>query len=479
MLPMALLVVGCITVGPDYVAPEPDVPDAWANAATAGLDSGESNVHLWWTTMDDPLLNHLIQRARENNLDLRIAFARILEARALRGVATGERYPDVDGTGFLSRDRASESLFPNTAGLPRTDTTGGLGVDASWEIDFWGRIRRSIEASDAALEASVEDYRDVLVLLFSEVASVYTDVRIAQKRIRFAEGNAESQLGSVELTRTRYDAGIAPQLDVRQAELNLASTNSVIPALESSMMLSIHRLSVLLGEPPATLYGLLLESEPLPPISEEIALGIPADVVRQRPDVRSAERDVAAESARVGIATADLYPRFSLSGTFGFSASNDLFDSGNRVWGLGPSFRWNLFDGGRVRGQILAQEARLEQAVARYEQTVLFALEEVENAVVSYVKEIERRQDLQDAVLAAEQSVELVNVLYRTGVTDFQNVLDAERTLFLRQDDLAASQGLVVRNYISVYRALGGGWDPAPIALDEEVADQENGEPIF
>ncbi len=479
MLPMALLVVGCITVGPDYVAPEPEVPDAWANAATAGLETGESNVHLWWTTMDDPLLNHLIQRARENNLDLRIAFARILEARALRGVATGERYPDVDGTGFLSRDRASESLFPNTAGLPRTDTTGGLGVDASWEIDFWGRIRRSIEASDAALEASVEDYRDVLVLLFSEVASVYTDVRIAQERIRFAEANAESQLGSVDLTRTRYDAGIAPQLDVRQAELNLASTNSVIPALESSMMLSIHRLSVLLGEPPATLYGLLLESEPLPQVPAEIALGIPADVVRQRPDVRSAERDVAAESARVGIATADLYPRFSLSGTFGFSASNDLFDSGNRVWGLGPSFRWNLFDGGRVRGQILAQEARLEQAVARYEQTVLFALEEVENAVVSYLKEDERRQDLQDAVLAAEQSVELVNVLYRTGVTDFQNVLDAERTLFLRQDDLAESQGLVVRNYISVYRALGGGWDPAPIALDEEVADQENGEPIF
>lgn len=463
VIPSLACLAGCITVGPDYEPPVPNVPDHWHQQLTAGLSEGKSNLHTWWTTLKDPVLEGLIQRAALKNKDLELAFSRINEARAIRGIASGERYPDVNGVGSLQRQRLSEGIYGVVIPpLSRTDNIGVTGVDASWEIDLWGRITRSIESADASLGASVENYRDVLVLLFADVAVNYVDVRTLQARIQYAEQNVASQRGTLSLTKDRLEAKIAPELDVRQAELNLASTESLIPYLRQRLARAVHRLGVLLGEHPNALYEVLAAPAAIPRPPEQVSLGIPAEMVRQRPDLRRAERSLAAQTARIGVATAQLYPQFSLTGFFAYEGSNDLFDSGNRAWSFGPSLRWNLFDGGRVRNAIRVEDARTDAALVTYEQAVLRALEEVENGLVSYVEEGKRRADLARSVSAAERSVELVKTLYRAGLTNFQNVLDTERSLFNQQDALAESEGFVVKNLIHLYRALGGGWNPDP-----------------
>jgi NodT family efflux transporter outer membrane factor (OMF) lipoprotein len=451
---------GC-AVGPDYRPPESETPDLWHQELTRGLAAGKADLRTWWTELNDPVLDGLIGRATQGNLDLKEALGRIMEARAVLGVAKGEFFPDADGTGSEQRTRDSENVL-GTIPPPgsRTDTFYSLGVDASWEIDVWGRIRRSVESARSNLQASVEDYRDVLVSLYAEVAATYVDVRSLQARLRYALGNVETQRGSVKLTEDRRDAGIGSDLDVSQARLNLSSTESFVPALRSALAQAIHRLGVLLGEPPNALYGELTAEAPTPAAPDEILIDVPANLIRQRPDIRRAERQLAAQTARIGVATAELYPRFSLSGVFAFESflSSEFLDSDSRAYQFGPFFRWNLFDGGRVRNAIRAEEAVTEQALARYEQSVLRALEEAEDAMVAYAQESERRDALGRSVAAAQKSVELVNTLYRTGLTDFQNVLDMERSLFEQQDALAESEGLVTRNLIRIYKALGGGW---------------------
>jgi len=470
---------GC-AVGPDYVAPDPNVPDMWAQEVSAGVAEGESHVQTWWTTLNDPMLDDIIARAAGGNFDLAEAFARIQEARALRGVATGERFPDVNGFGFYERNRVSETVFEQPpAPQSRTQNFQGGGFDATWEIDVWGRITRSIESTDAGLQASVEDYRDVLVVLYAEVATAYVDVRAFQARIEYSEANIVAQRDTLQLTEDRRRAELAPVLDVRQAELTLSETEAFLPLLRQGLMQSIHRVAVLLGEYPGALYDQLLAPAPIPGVPTAVSTGLPADLVRQRPDIRRAERELAAQTAQIGVATADLYPRFSLSGSFAFEGTSDLLDAGNLVWSWGPAFQWNLFDGGRVRNRIHVEEARTEQVLRRYEQTVLRALEEVENAVVAYREEQVRRDALERSVTAAAESVELVNTLYRTGLTDFQNVRDMEASLTLQQDAFAESQGRVVKNLIELYRALGGGWEPDPDELVREIEDQKNGEPVL
>jgi len=451
---------GCITVGPDYVPPEQIMPDAWHQELTKDLTEGEENLKTWWKSLNDPILNSLIERAAAGNLDLQEAAARVTEAEARRGISTGERFPDINGVGDIERSRTSEDFFPPTG--TRNDNIFGLGLDASWEIDFWGRIRRLVESADAGLQASVEAYRDVQVLLFAEIALNYVEVRTLQTRINFAESNVKTQRDSLEITEARLKAEIIGELDVRQAELNLASTEAFIPVLRSAMLKAINRLGVLLGEFPSALYDELVAPIPIPQPTDSIMLSMPADLLRQRPDIRQAERELAAQNARVGVATSELYPRFFLLGDFGFQGSSDIFDYTKRGWSIGPSFRWNLFDGGRVRNFIRVEDARTQQALVRYEQTVLDALEEVENFMISYTEEIKRRGFLKDSVLAAQQSVDLVKTLYVTGLTDFQNVLDMERSLFAQQDDFAASKGNVTQNLIRIYRALGGGWNTGP-----------------
>ncbi len=476
------LISGCTKVGPDYVPPKPSVPDQWSKKVTKGLATGNADLRNWWKTLKDPTLDGLIKQATKGNLDLKVAFARIKETRARLGIATGDRFPDLNASGFLERSRESKGTTPTISRpVERVDTFYGTGLDASWEIDFWGRIARSIESADADLSASFENYRDALVLLFAEIAQSYVDVRTLQKRIQLARKNVDTQRGSLGLAKARFEAQLAPELDIQQAELNLANTEQLIPRLQSQLARAIHRLSVLLGKHPSTLYPKLSKPKDIPPPPKTVLVGVPRDVVRQRPDIRAAERALAAQNALVGVATAALYPQFTLSGTFAYeTASSGLFDRDNEVWAIGPSFRWNIFDGGRVRNNIRLEEASTARVLVSYEQTVLNALEEVENAMVGYSRERERSQVLRRAVTASENSVKLVKVLYTSGLTDFQNVFDSERTLAEQDDSLAQSEGEAIQQLISIYRALGGGWQPEPKKLTKEVKDAKTkGEPIF
>lgn len=454
-----LFLAGC-RVGPDYVRPETVMPDQWHQAAMRGMADGSASLQTWWNVFEDPTLNELVEMARSENLDLKTACAAVTEARALLGVAAGQNWPEADAAGFYSRDRASQNGLNPALGKTNLHQ---VGLDASWEIDVFGRVSRGVEAAQAVMEAAEENYRDVLVSLYAEVARSYIDVRSLQARIRYAENNLKMQQETLELTANRREAGLVPQLDVHQAELILAGTKASIPSLRQFEMQTIHRLSVLVGQPPAALYEKLAPGSGIPDVPSETVVGLPAELLRQRPDIRRAERVLAAQTAEVGIATAGLYPAFSLSGTFALQAQN-IEDVGNwdsRTWGFGPAMRWNLFDGNRIRSSIKVEEAQVEQAMLQYEQIVLLALENVENAMVAYAQEQDRFDALKAAVTAAEKSVELVRTLYENGLTDFQNVLDMQRTLTVQQDQLAASEGQVAKNLVALYAALGGGWQVA------------------
>ena len=336
------------------------------------------------------------------------------------------------------------------------------GFGASWELDVFGRIRRQVEAADAATQATVEAYRDVLVSLYAEAALAYLNVRTAQERLRISHANVEGQEETLQLTKDRFDAGLVSALDVSQAESNLANTYSLIPVIERDLNEGLNRLAVLLGENPGALHAELDHEVEIPHEPEAVAIGLPTELLRQRPDVRRAERLLASQTAQIGVATADLYPTFSLAGFLGLEALGlgDLASSDSVTWDIGLPIRWNIFSGGRIRSQIRAEEARSNQLLASYEQTVLNALEESENAMVAYAKEVQRREHLALAVDATQRSLDLVLTQYTAGLTDFQNVLDTQRTLLVREDELAVAEGLVVGNLVRLYRALGGGWDP-------------------
>jgi len=458
-----LLTAGC-AVGPDYEAPEPDLPDAWENAAAADV-VGETPVILdWWSAFNDPLLDDLIRRAGEGNLDLAAAVGRIAEARAYHRITGGDRWPQAGLSGAVDRTEVPSDYWPGGEN-PATNWEFGLG--ASWEIDIWGKVRRSREASGAALDASVEDYRDVLVSLYAEVATTYMEVRTYQARLAFAHDNAKSQRETLDVVSAREDAGLVPLLDVARARSNLANIEAAIPQLEIALEVARNRLAILVGVIPGSLDQELTQGGGMPAPQMDLAVSLPAELMRRRPDIRRSERNLAAQTARIGVATADLYPSFSLTGALTLMAPDfgSLGDDGAFGWSLGSDFKWNLFTGGKIRGQIQVEEARTEQLLAAYEKTVLSALAEVENSLVSLRQEEMRRDLLQVASESAQQSVELVHTQYISGLTDFQNYLDAQRTLSNQQDQLATSRGQVLANLINLNRALGGGWsldDPVP-----------------
>lgn len=481
LLPLALgSVSSCQAVGPDYEPPNLELPDSWRQAALAGLEEGEAGLETWWQVFDDEVLDALMERARAGNLSLEVAAARIRETRALRRVVAADQVPSVDATGSATRLRQSAARFPvDTGALPLnlTNTVYTVGLEASWELDVWGRVRRNVEAAQAEAQAADEDYRDVLVLLYAEVALAYMDLRTLQQRIDYAEQNVDAQEETLELVGHRYEAELVPELDVRQAELNSYRTKSALPSLRAAAFEVVHRLAVLLGEPPAALYDLLEGEGGVPEPTAPSLASLPTDLLRQRPDVRAAERALAAQTARIGVATAELYPQFSLSGSFGWQSrdAGDLFESGAQTWGFGIPFRWNLFDRDRVHANIEAQEARAEALQASYELTVLNALAEVESALAAYGEQRERTAMLTGGVEAALKSVELVRTLYKSGLTDFQNVLDSERSLFQEQDRLAESRGLEASSLVALYRALGGGWVPGdPLAAPESESDVQD-----
>lgn len=465
---------GC-RLGPDYVPPEIRMPDRWNQELSGGEFQDAQALVRWWEVLGDPTLDSLIERADAGNIDVRTALARIDEARARYAIVAGERYPDVNASGSGARIRPSENEPFGVPGFQASnESSWQLGVDAFWEIDLWGRVARSIESAEADVQTAIELERDVRVSLFAEVASTYVFVRTTQERLRIARDNVARQQDSLDLAKVRFDTGLSPKLDVAQSERILATTEARIPALEQDLQLSKNRLAVLLGTHPGNLDDELEAFASIPVAPTEVVASLPANLLRQRPDLRAAERALASATARVGVAEADLYPQFFLSGTYGYSAEDfaDLTRGGSRTFDVGGLMSWNLFDGGRVRGAIDVSESRVEQALSSYEQAVLLALEESEAALTSFVLEQVREAALARAEVAAAESLKLSQDLYREGLTDMQNVIDAQASLLAVQDLRAVSQGLVVGNLIGIYKAMGGGWDPVAEGAVETPEDE-------
>jgi NodT family efflux transporter outer membrane factor (OMF) lipoprotein len=453
-----LCVGGCMTVGPDYRRPETKTPAAWSADLNDGLTATQpaaETLSRWWTRLDDPVLSDLMEQARTNNLDIRQAEARLREARAQRGVAKADLFPTVEASGSASRNRSSEMNGEST-----TSDLFKNGLDASWELDLFGKKRRALEAADATLQASQEDLSDVMVSLFAEVALSYIDVREYQLRLSLTESNIAARVETYDITRWRREAGLTTQLDVEQARLSLEQARADVPALKTSLEEAKHRLAVLLGQTPGALKEVLAEPRPIPVPPVEMAVGVPADVLRQRPDVRRAERKLAAQTAQIGVAKASRYPSFSLLGSIGLESLTwgDLYSSGARTAQGAVNAAWTLFDFGRIRRNIEVQTALQEEALSLYESTILTALEDVENALVAYANEQTRRKSLAEAAQAGQTGFELARDQYSSGLVDFQTVLDMQRSLLTVQDQLAASDGKVTADLIRLYKALGGGW---------------------
>lgn len=453
-----------MVVGTDYTSPATITPDVWHQSLTSDLNSGSPDLESWWTRFNDPTLNRLISTARESNRDLAIAFERVTEARAARGIARSQLFPSLDFNGGVSRGRTSENIGSPSPPAGKTGDFWTTGIDAGWEVDLFGGVRRAIESADATAEGVEEVYRDTLVSLFAEVALNYIQIRTVEERIRLANGNITNQKESVSLTSDRLEAGLSPELDVSQATTNLASTEAVIPTLRNQRSIALNRLATLIGRYPSAAESLLGKSKGIPEPSRNVGVGIPADLVRARPDIRAAERNLAAQTATVGVAESDLYPRFTLSGTFQLQSTtaSSLLASGSRNYAFGPNFSWNIFNAGRIRSQINIEESRTKQAYYSYQNTVLKAVEEVENALSSAFNERDRYKALEKAVTSSTKTVSLVKDNYREGLIDFQNVLDAERTIFANQDELAISQGEIAASYVALYKALGGGTKMKP-----------------
>jgi NodT family efflux transporter outer membrane factor (OMF) lipoprotein len=450
---------GCVTVGPDYTPPEVKTPTDWAapGAEEIGAPSAdEASLAGWWAVFEDPLLTSYVEEARRSNYDLRIAVARVDEARALLGVASGDKYPQVDAAADVDRND------PGGAGAGGPTTTYGLGVGIGWEVDLFGRIRRTVEAAAANLEASEEDRAAVQLAVTAEAARLYLVVRTAQARLASTLKNIKSQREIVDLTRTRFRHGLASDLDVAQSEQVLASSEADVPLFRSELQRAVHALGVLLGRFPDALSGELAAIEEIPLPEVEVALGVPADLLRRRPDIRRAERQLASQTARIGVATADLYPSLSLTGFIGLASvgSGNLFSSDSFAWQVAAPLRWKLFSGGRVRNQIRVEEARTEQALLLYEDSVLKALQEVEDALVAHTQNLERYAALQRSVEVAQRTLDLSLTLYKDGLRDFQSTLDAQRELFNAANLEAEARGGASTSLIQIYRALGGGWDP-------------------
>lgn len=458
-LGLILCAAGC-AVGPDYQPPTVDMPDQWHQQLTEGFAVDESMPEQWWQLLNDPILDGLIEQVRANNPDLESAYQSLMQARYARDYATGDYYPTVDGVGSATRSRLSDNSYMGGGNFE----TYSLGFDAVWELNLFGEKSRQAESAQATLEAQIENYRDVLVTLTAETARNYVELRTIQARIQYTLQNIESQQGMLELAQVRFDSELAPRLDVEQARLNLADTRSQIPTLRSAERATVNRLCVLTGRMPGELGEQLSEIRPIPVPPAEMHLVIPAELLRQRPDIRRTERQLAAQSARIGAATAQLYPQFSLAGNLGFESVDftNLTDSSSRVYGVGPSFRWNLFSGNRVRNQIKIEESKTAQLYQQYEMTVLSAVEEAENAITDYIQQSQRRQTLQESVEAAKRSVELITTQYKNGLTDFQSVLVLQRSQFQQEDKLAQSEGQVVQDMIRIYKAMGGWGDDVP-----------------
>jgi multidrug efflux system outer membrane protein len=430
--------------------------------------SADPAVEQWWKSFHDPELDSLIERAVRANLDLKIAASRLLEARAARGVARSGLLPSVETSESQQRLRGglNQGIFRPNAGsqssllAPFETNVFQQGFDASWEIDLFGGKRHALEAATADVAATEEARRDTLVSLLADVARNYGELRGIQRRLEIAGHNITLQTDTLDLTKVRAEAGLGTELDVERQASQLAATQAIVPALEASRQMSIHRLSVLLGEEPGTLAKELTEAKPLPATPPVVPVGLSSELLKRRPDVRRADAEVTSASARVGVARSDFFPKITLTGSTGrqgTSYSGLTLGAGN-FFAVGPAIKLPIFTGGRLRANMEAQKQRLSQAQLAYQSTVLRSLEETENALTAYGREQERREHLQTAAQASREATHLANELYTRGLADFLTVLDAQRQQFAVEDDLVQSDTAVVTNLVALYKALGGGW---------------------
>ena len=451
------VLAGC-RVGPDYVSPIAYLQSTWNQTLEEDVNEEHGDLNLWWSEFNDPDLNYLIAEAHANNLDLKQAIYRIAEARAQRGVV--RNVPELFAVGGYSYTRASSRTRPALVPNQGVFSLWDAGFDAAWELDFWGKYRRTVDAADAEIDLAAFDYNDVLVTLLADVAANYVDARLYQQRISIAQANVEKQTNTYEATMVRFRAGLVGELDITQSKSNLYNTMATIPALQAGFETAKNRLCVLTGRAPYDLDPLLGGEGPIPLIDRPLSVGIPANLLRQRPDIRAAERNVAAHSERIGVAIAELYPQFRLTGNIGVSSADfyKAFTSQGFDFGIGPSFRWNILNFGRLRSNVDVQQARYEQAVVQYRSAVLAAAEEVENNLAIFQRERERLARLDEGVEAATKAVELAQSGYEEGIVNLQNLIDTQRLLFRLGEQQAGSLAELTRRRIALYKALGGGW---------------------
>lgn len=460
---------GC-AVGPDYQVPAAHAPANFAEAART--EFSDRGVELkWWKTFGDAQLISLVEQVLARNYDLQVAQANLREARALYLESGLDLAPAITSHANYTESKRSMASMNNRSFVPRELKLYSVGFDAFWEADFFGRVRRSVEASSDEVDAQEASLRDISVSLIAEVARNYFELRGLQLQLQVAEQNAETQAQTLEITRVKAENGRGTRLDVARAQAQLDGTRASIPSLLARIKRAIHRLSVLGGQMPDAMSAQLSPSAPLPKDSGSVAIGRPADLLRRRPDIRMAERELAAATARIGVATADLFPRVTLVGNISLEAMtlSGIGAVGSEAYSIGPRISWPALDLGRIYARIKAADARAEASLARYEQTVLNALEETENALVAFSEERKRRNLLASAASASEEAHRLATLRYREGVADFLTVLDSEARLHQDQALLAQSETATATALVAVYKALGGGWESVPV--DKSVAD--------
>jgi len=462
------LVSGCKTVGPDFEKPVAPVADTWLDAENEKVDTTSVAYQDWWEVFEDPALSGLIDTAYQQNLSLQLAGLRVMEARAQLGIATGMKYPQSQSVGggyTYARSSINAPPLSNLpddvlAGVDRTSGVWSASFDAGWEADVWGKFRRGVEAADANLAASMLNYDAVLVTLTGDVAALYTTIRTLEERLDYTLSNVKLQEQALRLADTRFKLGATSELDVQQARGLLYNTQAMIPVFRLNLERTQNTLSFLLGMPPSNLETLLGTSRKIPGVPESVAVGIPADLLRRRPDVRAAEMAAAAQSATIGISQADLYPSFVLAGSIGLAGGSfsDMFSGGATTGFITPFFKWNIFNYGRIKNNVRVQDARFEQAVTSYQNTALAAAKEVQDGLQGFLRNQEAAAHLQKAVKASERAVELALEQYTQGASDYTRVLNTQTSLLLQQDQLTSVRGQVVSSLVATYKALGGGW---------------------
>jgi len=448
-------------VGPDYHEPKMATPDSFVYGPGQQFSSNDVEID-FWKSFNDPELDTLIDQSLASNHDIRIAIAHLREARALRGEAQLDFAPTVTASGGHTEARTSVRQTAPIPGIPRDQDYYDAGFDAFWELDFFGRVRRGVEASSAEVQSAEANVYATQVSITAEVARNYFELRGAQQRLEVARRNSDNQSETLRITQARLEAGRGTQLDVSRAQAQLSATLATIPDLEADVTHSILRLGVLAGKQPDALMSALSHPKQLPTLPDTQSIGTPELLLRRRPDIRVAERDLAAATARIGVAVGDLFPRISFVGHWGFDAVNsgDLGNASSETFSFGPSIQWAAFDLGRVKERIHQREAAADGAVARYEKIVLQALEETDASMTSYVKALAKQEHLQSSAKASLEAATLARARYDNGVADFLTVLDAERSALAAEDQLAQSETQTATALLATYKALGGGFRP-------------------